>query len=179
MKHRNKILIVDGYNILRSGSRYRHLRESEDYTHEVLNRVREALINDVIAYMGRDYREAVVVFDAGQNGESEGREERIGGVRVIFSPAGRSADTVIEKISHDARERGWEVMVVTSDATIQDTVFGLGVDRMSADGFSREADLLDEETREEAGPVVARKNTVAGRINKDTLRKLEQLRDSM
>ena len=132
MRHRKKLLIVDGYNILRSGSRYRHLRQSEDFTHEVLNKVREALINDVIAYTGRDYAQAYIVFDAGDNLESIGTDEVVGGVHIVFSGVGRSADTVIEKLSHDARERGWEVMVVTSDASIQDTVFGLGVDRMSA-----------------------------------------------
>ncbi|WP_283170815.1 NYN domain-containing protein [Curtanaerobium respiraculi] len=177
MKSRKKLLIVDGYNILRSGSRYRHLQQAEDFTYEVLNKVREALINDVIAYMGRDYARAYVVFDSGSNQESDGTEEVVGGVHVVFSGANRSADTAIEKLAHDGRERGWEVMVVTSDATIQDTVFGLGVDRMSADGFSREADLLDEEARQEQGPRIARKATVADRIPTDTLAKLKALRD--
>ena len=40
-----------------------------------------------------------------------------------------------------------ETRVVTSDATIQDTTFGFGVDRMSADGFSREVDRCYEEAR--------------------------------
>ena len=63
MKSRNKLLIVDGYNVLRSGSRYRHMRAMADYTDEVYNKCREALINDVIAHMGRDYCEAYLVFD--------------------------------------------------------------------------------------------------------------------
>ena len=96
---------------------------------------------------------------------------------MVFSPAGTTADTVIEKLSHDARERNREVMVVTSDASIQDAVFGLGVDRMSADGFSREAQLLDEETVQDEAPRVKRKNTVAERISPDTLAKLKALRD--
>lgn len=33
-KKRNKLLIVDGYNVLRSGQRYVHMRREEDYTHE-------------------------------------------------------------------------------------------------------------------------------------------------
>lgn len=177
MKARDKVFIVDGYNILRSGSRYRYLRENPDWTDEWFNKSREVLINDVIAYMGRDYSTAYVVFDGTDNPYSTGEAETIGGVNVVFSPAGTTADTVIEKLSHDARERNREVMVVTSDASIQDAVFGLGVDRMSADGFSREAQLLDEETAQDEAPHVKRKNTVADRISPDALAKLKALRD--
>ena len=161
MKSRNKLLIVDGYNVLRSGSRYRHMRAMADYTDEVYNKCREALINDVIAHMGRDYCEAYLVFDGRDNEFSTGVPERIGGVQVVFSPAGSSADTVIEKLAFDARSRGVEVMVVTSDATIQDTVFGLGVDRMSAD----------------ENPKATVKNTVGERIDASTLAQLKALRD--
>lgn len=176
--NRNKMLIVDGYNVLRSGSRYRTMRNDPDYTDDVLNRPREALLHDVIGFAGRDFSEAVIVFDGASNVFSDGSSETLGGVRIVFSPAGSSADKVIEKLAHDARERGVETLVVTSDATIQDTVFGGGVDRMSAEGFSREAELLDEETKLDEMPVAARKNTVAERIDPETLARLKRLRDS-
>ena len=174
---RNKLLIVDGYNVLRSGSRYRALREHADYTDDAFNKSREALISDVIAYMGRDYNDGIIVFDGGGNEFSEGKEQRVGCVRIVFSPAGTTADATIEKLAHEARERGVEVMVVTSDATIQDTVFGGGVDRMSSDGFSMEAAQLDEEARADAHPKKAHKRTVADRLDPDTLAKLQALRD--
>ncbi len=128
------MLIVDGYNVLRSGYRYRAVDE-EDWSDDFFNKARETLINDVVNFAGREYK-AVIVFDGAKNQYSEGRPETVGGVQIIFSPAGQSADKVIEKLAHDARERMVEALVVTSDATIQDTVFGGGVDRMSADGFS-------------------------------------------
>ena len=71
---------------------------------------------------------AIIVFDAGDNELSQGSRTKIGGVQVIFSPAGQSADKVIEKLAWDARARGIETMVVSSDAAIQNTVFGGGVD---------------------------------------------------
>lgn len=175
-KKRNKLLIVDGYNVLRSGQRYVHMRREADYTTERFNKVRDALISDVAAYAGSEYR-AVIVFDAAENPESAGKSERIGGVKVVFSPYGSSADKVIEKMAHDAGEQGVEVMVVTSDAAIQDTVFGGGVDRMSADGFSFEMDDLNTEARSDANLQVKRKSTVADRIDADTLAKLKALRD--
>ena len=68
--------------------------------------------------------------------------------------------------------------MVTSDATIQDTVFGFGVDRMSANGFSLEVDRYYDDARLDETPKVAEKNTVASRIDPSTLAKLKALRDS-
>ena len=133
-KQRKKLLIVDGYNVLRSGSRYRNAPD-EDYTDDTFNAAREMLINDVVNYAGG------------------------------------------EKLAHDARERQVETLVVTSDATIQDTTFGFGVDRMSADGFSREVGMYYEEARLDETPKVAQKNTVASRIDPATLARLKALRD--
>ena len=178
-KNRKKLLIVDGYNALRSGSRYLHLRDNPDYIDDVLNKSREALLNDTIAYMGHDFEEGIIVYDGGANELSAGSDERIGAVRVVFTPASVSADKAIEKYAHDARARGWEVVVVTSDAGIQDTVFGGGVDRMSAEGFSREAEHMAREATLDAAPKVAEKRTVAGRLDPATVEALRALRDSL
>lgn len=175
-KPRDKVLIVDGYNVLRSGQRYRYMRDDPDYTHAKFNNVREALISDVAAFAGAQYQ-AVIVFDAADNEESAGKFERIAGVSVVFSPYGSSADKVIEKYAHDARERNCEVLVVTSDATIQDTVFGGGVDRMSANGFSLEIDSIHEERKQDEYVSTSRKATVADRIDAETRAKLIALRD--
>ena len=180
-KQRRKLLIVDGYNVLRSGSRYRHLRDAgpnPDYADDAFNRAREALVNDVVAYAGRDC-EAVIVFDGARNEFSDGSCEKIGGVRIIFSRAGDSADKVIEKLSRDARERGIETMVVTSDATIQNTVFGFGVDRMSANGFSHAVEVNHHEYDLDEHPRVAVKNTVGERLDPSVRAKLAALRDAL
>ena len=177
-RKRRKMVIVDGYNVLRSGSRYVHMRQLPDYTHDTFNRVREALISDVASFAGSEY-EAVIVFDAADNSESAGKTEKISGVRIMFSPFGSSAYKIIEKLAHDAREKRIETLVVTSDATIQDTVFGGGVDRMSANGFSLEMDSLSEEAALDKEVTVKRKATVQDRIDKDTLAKLKALRDRM
>ena len=71
-----------------------------------------------------------------------------------------------------------ETLVVTSDATIQGTVFGGGVDRMSAEGFCCEMGMYYTEVRLDESPKVARKNTVAERIDGATLAKLKALRDA-
>lgn len=180
MAKRRKLLIVDGYNVLRSGSRYRHLRDASpnpDYADDAFNRAREALINDTVAYAGRDF-DAIIVFDGGQNALSTGQVERVAGVRIMFSSAGTSADKVIEKLAWEARERGVETLVVTSDATIQNTVFGGGVDRMSANGFSFAVETSEHEYEMDNSPKAAVKNTLADRLDPATRAKLAALRDA-
>ena len=178
-KDRKRILIVDGFNVLRSGSRYKRIvAPTPDWDHDAFNRARETLVNDVVNYAGREWR-ATVVFDGGGNVESTGEVQKVGGVSVVFSPAGSSADKLIEKLAHEGRENGFEVMVVTSDAVIQDTVFGLGVDRMSAEGFSMEVERYYHDAVLDETPKVAEKRTVAGRIDADTLEKLKALRDKL
>lgn len=178
-RQRKKLLIVDGYNVLRSGSRYKHIsRANPDYTDDAFNIAREKLINDVVNFAGHEWR-AIIVFDGAYNAFSSGEVETIGGVRIMFSPAGQSADKIIEKLAHDARERMVEALVVTSDATIQDTVFGNGIDRMSAAGFSHEVGMYYAEAKLDETPKVSEKRTVAGRIDAATLAKLKALRDGM
>ena len=142
-KQRKKILLVDGYNVLRSGSRYQEAFAHPDYTDDAFNTARERLINDVINYAGRDYK-AVIVFDGADNEFSTGEVE---------------------------------TLVVTSDATIQDTVFGFGIDRMSANGFSREVGMYYEDVHLDETPKVALKRTLGDRIKPDVLEKLKAMRD--
>ena len=58
-------------------------------------------------------------------------------------------------------------------------MFGFGVDRMSANGFSREVAMHYEEARLDDTPKVAEKNTVAARIDPAVLAKLKALRDDV
>lgn len=174
---RRKLLIIDGYNVLRSGSRYKDILYP-DYTDDPYNTAREKLINDVVAYASSD-TDVVIIYDAYDSGHPTESIEKVGRIKIIFSADGQSADRVIERLSHDARERGVETLVVTSDATIQDTVFGGGVDRMSAEGFCREiAAHCDDEIYDKA-PETTQKRTVADRVPEDIAQKLARLRDSL
>lgn len=174
-KKRNKLLIVDGYNAIRSGSRYHNI-QLPDFTDDYFNVARQRLLNDVIDYAGRGM-EAIIVYDAADRKGDASKTETVGGVRIMFSAMGQTADNLIEKLAHDARERGVETMVVTSDATIQDTVFGGGVDRMSAEGFCQELGSMADDRKEADAAVASHRNTVADRIPPNVLAKLKRLRD--
>lgn len=172
-----RLLIVDGYNVIRSGSRYRDI-DIPDYTDDYFNVARERLLKDVMEFAGRRM-EAIIAYDAGARKGVASRTETHGRVRVVFSSRGQSADNLIERLAHDARKRGVETLVVTSDATVQDTVFGDGVDRMSAEGFCLELEANELARTEADHPEVARKNVIADRIPADVLEKLRALRDGV
>ena len=55
--------------------------------------------------------EAIIVDDAGTHRKGDAsKTETVGGVRVMFSAMGQTADHLIEKLAHDARERGVETI---------------------------------------------------------------------
>lgn len=161
-----KVLIVDGYNVLRSTGAYQHLCELDWET------ARAALISDVAAFAHGEWS-ATVVFDGAGNPSSTGKERSVAGVDVVFSKAGTDADTVIESLAREARGRGKVVLVVTSDAATQWTVMGQGVERMSSSGFISELRDNDESWAEHAsaGP---KKAMLGERISPEVSEKLKR-----
>lgn len=129
-----RLLVVDGYNVIRSCEPYRQMAERTD-----LDTARTLLLSDVAAYAAGEW-DAVVVFDGGGNPHSDGAPSEMCGVRVVFSPFGMPADGVVERLVHEARTKGTPVEVVSSDAQIQWAVMGQGVVRRSAGEFSSHLD---------------------------------------
>ena len=91
----------------------------------------------------------VIVFDAAGNVSPERPDLSKAGVRMVFSPAGESADTVIERLVTEARLAPKAVTVVTSDNTIRATVGGVPVTRVSSDVLVTNMDALAVEYERE------------------------------
>jgi predicted RNA-binding protein with PIN domain len=136
-----RILLVDGYNVVRCTPPYRDLADGD------LASAREALVSDVAAF-AQDEWVATVVFDGAGNPHSDGVPHRVAGITVIFSRFGVTADSVIEKLARAAREAGHAVEVVTSDAQTQWTVLGGGVVRRSSAEFAGDLRLTESEWKE-------------------------------
>lgn len=136
-----KVLLVDGYNVIRSTPPYREIAEVD------LSAAREALVSDVAAYAHREW-DATLVFDGGANPQSSGVAHHVAGITVIFSKYGTSADSVIEALSRRAKVAGQRVEVVTSDAATQWTVLGGGAVRRSSAEFARDLRAGESEWRE-------------------------------
>ncbi|WP_291289045.1 NYN domain-containing protein [Enorma sp.] len=175
-----ELLVVDGYNVIHAAPRYEHLifdHSDDPYSSDVYDRARTALIADVAAFAQRRY-EPVIVFDGAGNVSADRPNLPQAGVRIEFSPTGVSADTVVQHLCTEAREAGRACSVVTSDGTIQATVMGKGVTRISARMFVEEMRLFDADVKEaEEAPQV--KLTLGSRLSPDTLAKLEALRNRM
>ena len=172
----NKVLLVDGFNVLRSSGRYDHLiEEMPDHKHDVYNRAREALLGDVAGFAGSSYR-PIVVFDGGGNAGSTGKSSAVGGVTVVFSAAGKSAYSAIEQMARDYESQGFEVLVVTSDATVQWTVLkSTRVTRLSAAGFGDEVARLIKDGRRTQEQAASQKTTLGARLAPDTAAALSRL----
>nr|WP_239462742.1 NYN domain-containing protein [Collinsella tanakaei] len=167
------MLVVDGYNVIHASPRYEQLifdKSDDPYSHDVYDRARTALVADVAAFSGRRY-EPVIVFDGAGNVSADRPNLPQAGVRIVFSPTGVSADTVVQQLCTEAREAGRACTVVTSDGTIQATVMGKGVARISARMFVEEMRHVDEDVHEaEEAPQV--KMTLGSRLSPETLAKL-------
>lgn len=154
-----KVLLVDGYNVIRCTPPYRDIAEDD------LASAREALVSDVAAYAQGEW-DATVVFDGAGNPHSDGAPHFIAGITVVFSKHGTSADSVIEARARSARERGQRVDVVTSDAQTQWAVMGGHVARRSAVEFSAELRMEEAEWRESA-PAGSSTSRIEDRIDPD------------
>lgn len=175
-----ELLVVDGYNVIHADTRYERLifdRSDDPYSRDVYDAARTALIADVAAFAQGRY-EPVIVFDGAGNVNPDRPNLPQAGVRIEFSPTGISADTIIQRLCSDAREHGRACSVVTSDGTIQATVMGKGITRISARMFVGEVKQVDADVAEaEAAPDI--KLTLGSRLSGDALSKLAVLRDNL
>lgn len=157
---RPRVLIVDGYNVIRSTPPYRDIAEAD------IDSARAALTSDVGAYAQGEWQ-ATIVFDGGGNPHSDGTAHEVAGISVVFSAYGREADTVIEALSKQARERGDDVSVVTSDAQLQWAVLGGAVIRRSSAEFAGELRSGEAEWREHA-PSGSSASRIEDRVDSET-----------
>lgn len=173
----HELLVVDGYNVIFGTPRYKSLMDEpgeRDLDQDPFERARELLVADVAAFAQSRY-EPVIVFDAAGNVNPEHPELRRAGVRMIFSPTGVTADTVIERLVGECRRQMREVTVVTSDNTIRATVGGIPVTRISSAMLAHEIDVLDSEREVDIAERRHGKLTVEDRLDAKTLAKLNAL----
>ena len=125
MRRLNEYLIVDGYNIINS---WPELVELKNRSFEHAREKLVAILSDLQGFTGT---KTIVVFDAGSvKGGLESQEE-VGGITVIYTQYGETADGVIEKLVSEL-PAGYSVYVATSDFAEQRMIFGLGAYRLSA-----------------------------------------------
>jgi len=126
-----ELIVVDGYNFIFN------FYKAKKITNTDLSNLRDRLINDLSQlknYMGCNI---TVVFDAKNRENLVVSKEMIGGVEVIYSKRGETADTIVEKLVNKQSEFE-RIFVVTSDYLQQKVVFKGNIYRKSIREFSLE-----------------------------------------
>lgn len=130
-------LLVDGYNIIFSWNELNNIAKTN------LDLARSMLINTMCNYQGVFNCEVIVVFDA-YKVKGSGREvEKHGNISVVYTKEAETADTYIEKISHDL-SKDHRVRVATSDGMEQVIILGNGAFRISAAELYEEVKYADK-----------------------------------
>lgn len=124
-------LIVDGYSLLHRFDPAGARRPGG------LQVARQKLVRHVEDLAAGRYDRVTIVFDGKESGGGEGYESPH--IEVLFSPVGRTADTVIERLVHDAPDPE-SILVVSSDRLERQTVSGRGAQTVGCGDFLAEGD---------------------------------------
>jgi predicted RNA-binding protein with PIN domain len=118
-------LLIDGYNLL-------HFDPALDGRRDELATARQRLVRRIEQVALGMAAKITVVFD----GRERGRDASLDAahLEVLFSPASRTADGVIEQMVHDA-PKPERILVVTSDGTEQQVVSAFGASVISCREF--------------------------------------------
>lgn len=147
VKPEEEWLLVDGYNMIFA---WEELKKAAG---ESLDDARKLLTDILGDYRGYRKNRIILVFDAYKvPGGAERREEHHG-IQVVYTKAGETADSWIERECYALAREGKRVRVATSDAAEQYTILGHGL-RMSA----QELRLEILRTRGEIQDILRRNN---------------------
>jgi uncharacterized protein len=112
-------ILVDGYSLLHSWPELtgRHAPHS--------HAAREALIARLTEYQASLGTPLTIVFDGQGAPTGTPKLPSSHAVEILFSPAGRTADDLIERAAYRLKVYG-DVLVITDDHAERDTVIGFG-----------------------------------------------------
>ncbi|MDQ5984512.1 MAG: hypothetical protein CSYNP_00207 [Syntrophus sp. SKADARSKE-3] len=102
-------IVIDGYNLIRQSVTLRRFEKTS------LEDGRKALIRFIAPYRQEKGHRITIVFDGWKTGSPLEERDREGGMDIIYSRRGETADDVIKRI---AETSGEEVLVVTADRAI-------------------------------------------------------------
>jgi predicted RNA-binding protein with PIN domain len=131
-------IIIDGYNLIGQDGGLRGSLEAK----------RDWLVRQLVAFRQKKKLEVTVVFDGWQSGLANQAEAQRSGIKVVFSPPGEKADSVIVRL---ARRQGSGCVVVTSDREIRNSVEKFGAVAVSSDEFAAVLQRADRPDGEPSG----------------------------
>ena len=134
-------LLVDGYNVIFSWENLKAIAKDN------IDSARNTLINILCNYRGFKKCELILVFDAYKVKGNHREVEREGNIDVVYTKEAETADTYIEKVSHELSKNN-KVRVVTSDRMEQLIILGNGAIYVSSKEFYEEVKNAEKEIRD-------------------------------
>lgn len=118
-------LIVDAYNIINYWDKTSKLIDSDlDYARDILNHS----LQNYASYKGI---EILVIYDAYKTDSIKPKEEQYENIKIIYTKKGQTADSYIEELIFDMKNRE-NLSVVSSDWALQQMVLNGGLLRIPA-----------------------------------------------
>ena len=133
-----RVLIVDGHSIIHAWAELKklHSRGEKRYL------AREALLRSMRLLQDMSGQSVVVVFDGNQAKITDEREK--GGIQIFYADAGRTADSVIERLAAKYAAT-YTLRICTADGMIWETITALGASWLSPDDLKYELDRAESE----------------------------------
>ena len=164
-------LLVDGYNVINAW--HELLAKTVDLEHARDKLVE--LLSGYGAYRGLQVR---LVFDAQKVQGAVTTEEERGGIIVVYTREGLTADSYIERLAYQLVRQGERVYVVTSDGDEQMAILGAGAYRISCRELYRDIAEVKKMIGTAYAPTVLAngRQEVHERLDSRVAKRLEDLR---
>ena len=137
---KQQYIVVDGDNMIFAWEHLRPLAQQD------LDAARRRLQDLLSSYAGFKKHTVVLVFDGYKNKGSTGEKTVEGGLRVVYTPEGETADAYIQALAAEVG-RSYTLRVASSDSMIQLSSLGSGVLRVSARELEQEVLEAQKEMR--------------------------------
>lgn len=168
---KKEYLFVDGYNIINGWQKLKSISKIS------LDSARNELIEIMAEYQSFTGVEVIIVFDAHLVKGSNQKEEKIYGLKVVYTKERETADSYIER-TLDSMGRNKTVRVATSDWIEQQVVLSRGGTRVSARELEIEVNNVKKAIKRQKNKVKqkATDNSLGGMLNDEILKKFEKMR---
>lgn len=137
------------------------------------------MLNDLAILTDKNTKGIIVYDAAGRYDKLETKISNVANIEILFSDPGQSADEAIEEIVFNARSKGHNVTVVTSDLQIQSSTMNKGVVCMSSKEFGAYANEEAKDINKNNEHKEKFSASIETQVDAKTAKKLLDLRDSL
>jgi uncharacterized protein len=106
-------ILVDGYNVIKRDAAFQTLSAKS------LAAARQLLIDQLVSHYRHTPHQVIIVFDGEGVSEQITQDRR---VRIIYSRAGETADSVLARLAAASRVAGREVELYSDDSEVRQSV---------------------------------------------------------